>query len=78
VLRYVKYSVYSSSTEVPVGMVMYAALQSYGMGRFKRAVICFFRFSIYCVLQFSSYILLFLTFHCIMPLDQFNAFFNHG
>ena len=60
-LRYVKYSVYSSSTEVPVGMVVYAALQSYGMGRFKRAVICFFSF--FYLLCFTIFVLHFTFSH---------------
>jgi len=55
-----------------------AALQSYGLDSIPRAVI--FCFSIYFVftIKFALYFLLFLTFYCIMPLIQLNAFFNHG
>jgi len=57
---------------------MYAALQSYGLGWIPSAVILFFGFSIYFVSTTKFTLYFFSLFHCIMPLIQFNAFFNHG
>jgi len=66
ILRYVKYSVCSTSTELLVGNLAwwYAALQSYGLGSIPRALIFFFRSYIFFVftIKFTLYFLLFLTF----------------
>jgi len=79
ILRHVKYSVCSNSTELPVGMVVCMQLCNPMVWvRSHTCVIFFFRVSIYFVstIKFNSYF--FSLFHCIMPLIQLNAFFNHS
>ena len=69
---------YSTSIELLIGMVVcMLPYNPIGLVSFdpKCSNLVFFGFSIYFVSTTKLYFLLFL---CIMPLIQFNAFFNHG
>jgi len=64
ILRYVKYSVCSTSTELLVGNLAwwYAALQSYGLGSIPRALI-FFSFLYFLCVYNKIYFILFTFSH---------------